>query len=612
MEFDGEPSQKSQKCRSSYKPDVKTWAFPISMLAISLLVVYGRVVNNQFIAFDDPLVVTENPEVLQGLSIAGIKWAFTTGHFANWAPLTWLSHQLDVTLFGDWAGGHHLTSLLLHIVGTLAVFFAFAWTLDSPWTAAVAAALYGLHPLHVESAAWISERKGILSSAFGLWAIAVYCRQMRSQTLEKVPRRFVGSWVCLLYAGSLLSKQMLVTLPMLLLLLDHWPLKRRFGRQLFLEKAPLFAMAVVFALIAFAAQSGGNAVSSFSEAPLSARLPNVVCSICRYLVAWIVPTCLGPFYPYVDKIRPEWFIFFGLILLLPIALDCGGSMLKRPWQKFAWLWFFVAILPVCGLIPVGRHGRADRYTDIPLLGLQVALACNLSLNSKGEWRGFRSLTGSVALAWLAILGGLSFVQVSHWHDTESLFTHVLACDPSNYMAHNQIGVLRLDAGKLDKARIHFESAISADPTFAFARINLGRTLKQLGRPQEAERAFASAIQADDSLSLAWHEHGIALAELGQPEAALGELQRACDLNPADGQAWINLGSVQLRLGDPMSAKAALERGLARKPESFQARFDLIRCHIKLGELPQARLEFEQLSIEFPHNPAIARLRQELN
>src|SRR5213082_766534 len=384
-------------------------------LAVVTLAVYAQVIGHQFITLDDPTYIQENSMVKRGVTLAGLTWAFTTFHVANWHPLTWISHMIDCQFFGTDAGGHLLVNALIHVANTLLVFAFLSRTTHARWPSALVAALFALHPLHVESVAWAAERKDTLSTFFGLLSLIAYVRYAEAPSSG----RYV--WTAVTLALGLMAKSMLVTWPFVMLLLDYWPLGRfadPIGKEhqrsashreaatgigsLVWEKLPLFALVAASAVVTFVAQSHAGAVQTFTEVPFALRLSNGVVSYAKYLLLAVWPNNLAVFYPFREAVIPAWQIIGAALLLIGITAFCFFQRKIRPYLIVGWLWFLGTLVPVIGLVQVGGQTMADRYFYIPSIGLFIALVFGLA-EIVTSWRVAPSLCAAIAGAILLVL-----------------------------------------------------------------------------------------------------------------------------------------------------------------------------------------------------------------
>src|SRR5437016_4561677 len=403
-------------------------------LAVMTFGIYAQVIGHQFITLDDPTYIQENPLVNRGVTLAGLAWAFSTFHATNWHPLTWISHMIDCQLFGTNAGRHLLVNALIHAANTLLVFWFLLRTTHARWPSALVAALFALHPLHVESVAWASERKDTLSTFFGLLSLIAYVRYVEA------PSSIRYVWTAITLALGLLAKPMLVTWPFVMLLLDYWPLgrwqsakskaKEKKLRKLILEKIPLFILVAASAVITLMAQSRGGAVRTLAHEPLALRLSNTLVSYAKYLLLTFWPNDLAVYYPLAPRGIPGWQIVGAAFLLIGITAFCFFQRKIRPYLILGWLWFLGTLVPVIGLVQVGGQTMADRYFYIPSIGLFVALVFGLADLVK-SWRVAPSLCGGISAAALLILATLTNAQIQRWHDSFTLFEHTLSVTPPN-------------------------------------------------------------------------------------------------------------------------------------------------------------------------------------
>ncbi len=455
------------------------------LLSAATLVVFARVIGFEFVNYDDPLYVTANPRVQGGLSPESVRWAFTTFAAANWHPLTWISLMLDATIGGAGPRVFHLTNLILHLANTLLLFFLLdRWT-SRPRRSAVVAALFAIHPLHVESVAWIAERKDVLSTLFLLLTLVAYAAFVERPGLV----RYLA--VVLLFALGLLAKPMLVTLPVLLLLLDAWPLRRKAPWQrLVLEKTPLVAMSIITGVVTIVAQRHAETVGSLAGYPLGVRIANAIVTTATYLGKAIWPTRLAVFYPHPGPALAASSVAASVVVLATLTFWTIRDRRRRPYLLFGWAWYLVTLAPVVGIVQVGWQARADRYTYIPLIGIFLAVVWAISENFADR----PALLTAMAPAMLVVLGIGAFVQAGYWRDSETLFRRALAVTDNNAVAHSNLGTALLRRGLLAEAQEHFAVAVRINPYFAEAHSNLGVALGRQGRIDEAILEFQRALE----------------------------------------------------------------------------------------------------------------------
>jgi tetratricopeptide (TPR) repeat protein len=534
-------------------------------LVLLVLVAFWPLLDNGFVSFDDPGYVTDNPQVGAGLTLDGTRWAFTTGAQGNWHPLTWLSHMLDVTLFGLDPRGHHLTSLLLHLGSSLLLFVFLGRATGAPWLSGFVAGLFAVHPLRVESVAWVAERKDVLSALFfmlTLLAWLAYARRPR-------PGRYLR--VSLLFALGLLAKPMLVTLPFVLLLLDFWPLnrvpadqapsrtrlpafprlERATWRRLIVEKLPLLALALASSVLTFLVQRSGAAVNTLEQHPVTDRLANAALAYLGYLrrLAW--PDDLAFFYPLPERfsVLP---VLLAAALLLALSLVALRMARRAPYLFTGWYWYVGMLVPVIGLVQVGGQSMADRYTYLPLIGLSIALAWGVD-DLLGGWRHRSLVLGTVACVTLLALVPLTRSHVRYWKDSVTLYERALSVTEGNFKAHDLLGVEMFRLGRLDEAIEHYEAALRHAPGYAFTHNNLGVALERQGRSDEAIEHYRAALEANERYAEAHGNLGIALAGRQRLDEAIVHFQRAVELDPDDADAQQNLGLAWSVAGEPARA-----------------------------------------------------------
>jgi Flp pilus assembly protein TadD len=570
----------------------------VTGLTILILSIYWQVGEYSFVGFDDNAYVYENSHVRKGLTLEGIVWSFTTFHASNWHPLTWISHMTDVELFGIDAGWHHWMSVLLHLLNTLFLYLVMWRMTGAVWRSAFVAALFGVHPLHVESVAWIAERKDLLSTLFWILAMGVYVRYARRPSLA----RYLP--VALFFVLGLMSKPMLVTLPFVLLLIDWWPLRRMtlnsqdIGShgyslsavfRLAWEKVPLLGLSAISCVITFLAQSRGGAVQSLDYIPVGMRISNTFVSYVAYLWKMVWPSSLAVFYPHPAMIQsglPTWEIA-GAVLML------GGFSLFAMWQRhrlpalaMGWLWYLGTLVPVIGLVQVGNQGMADRYTYVPLVGIFIAVAWAIPyLFLKGRFR--QLLVG--ALAGMVVVG-LSVVarhQTTYWRDGVTLFSRSLTVTENNWVTWNNLGAAYDNLGQPQQAIACYREATRIKPNFAMGWNNLGLAYGKLGQFPQAIIYYQEAIRIKPDYADPWNNLGVAYGSLSQPGQAILYFKEALKAKPDYTEAWNNLGTAHYQLGQPGQAMMYYRKALETKPDSADAWYNLGLAHVRYGQLQQA-------------------------
>ncbi len=474
------------------------WQLPLALTLIAAitLAVYWPVLHNGFIDFDDDVYVTSNMAIRQGLSFKGFSWAFGTFHAANWHPLTWLSHMLDVTLFGMNPMGHHGTSLLLHIANSLLLCTLLHRLTGFAGRSMVVALLFAVHPLHVESVAWIAERKDVLSTLFWLLTMAAYVEYARKPGLS----RYLP--VAVFFTLGLLAKQMLVTLPLILLLMDYWPLNRLAPRQgeggvalkvLLAEKIPLLTLSAVASLVILRAHASAKALFSADGGSLLLHGGNAFISYVKYIRTMFMPVDLALFYPFEPSGVTVLKVAGAVVLLAGLTGLAVMQRKNRPYLLFGWFWYLITLLPVIGFIRVGGQALADRYTYIPLTGLFI-IAVWGGAEMAGTWRKGLPAAGLVTVIVVAILSGLTVRQIRYWQNSYDLYAHALAVVEGNWLAHNNMGILFSQHNRNEEALIHFRESVRLNPNGIEGFRNLGNSLQMAGRYGEAIEAYRQALR----------------------------------------------------------------------------------------------------------------------
>jgi len=520
-------------------------------LAVVTFGIYAQVIGHHFITFDDIPYVEENPMVNRGVTLAGLAWAFTTFHAGNWHPLTWIAHMIDSQLFGMIAGGHLLVNALIHAANTLLVFWFLLRTTHARWSSALVAALFALHPMHVESVAWAAERKDTLSTFFGLLSLIAYVRYAEAPSI----RRY--AWTAITLALGLLAKPMLVTWPFVMLLLDYWPLGRfdftsRRGVAINLwplvrEKLPLFVLVAASAVVTCIAQSHAGAVRTFIDFPFALRLSNALVSYAKYLLFAFWPNDLAVYYPFPEAGIPAWKILGAALLLIGITAFCFFQRKIRPYLIVGWLWFLGTLIPVIGLLQVGGQSMADRYFYIPSIGLFIALVFGLADIAESR-RVAPWLCAAIANVVLLVLAIFTNAQIHQWTDSFTLFNHALKVAPPNVVVEDSLGYAMQMAGRLDEAAAHFERAVQINPTDCMSLLYMGVVRFYQGRVPEAIDYAQAAIRSQADSAKAHNLLGMALAKQNSAEAALDEMRRAVELAPKDSEIRNDLGLALARLG----------------------------------------------------------------
>jgi tetratricopeptide (TPR) repeat protein len=574
----------------------------VCLLLLAVAVAYAGVGRWDFVNLDDPLYVTANPAVRAGVTVSGVGWAFTTMMASNWHPLTWLSHMLDVQLFGLAPAGHHLTSVVLHLLNVLLVWVVLRRLTGKTWPSLLAAALFGLHPLRVESVAWVGERKDVLSLFFallGLWAYAAYAERPSAARMALVA-------LCL--ALGLMAKAMLVTFPFVLLLLDWWPLRRlrppaRRVLGLVAEKLPLFALSAAAVVVGVIASGRDAALGGTEAFPVGLRFQNAVASYVAYLAKTAAPVGLAAFYPY-PRSFPWWQTAAGLVLLIGVSIGVVLVRRRRPYLLVGWLWFVGTLVPVIGLVQTGSQAMADRYTLLPHVGLAVAVAWSVwefAVRSRARTR----LATGAAFAVLAVLGFLTARQAEVWRDSRTLFEHALAVTDDNWLAHNNLGDALVREGRLDEAAAHFEESLRLLPENPDAHYNLAIVRARTGRTEEAVAEYRAALRLAPGNVNARNNLGLLLLRTGAVDEAVEELSRVVAVRPDPG-ARANLALALGKAGRHAEAAEQLRLVLAVMPDFAEGHWLLAESLSALGRPEEAEEHYARARALKPDLASVER------
>ncbi len=544
--------------------------FVLVLLAIVTLSLYWQLRNSDFVNYDDNVYVTENANVKSGLTFENIRWAIVTPVARNWHPVTLLSLMLDYQLFGQNPGAFHITSVIFHTASALLLFLVFKSMTGCLWRSAFVAALFALHPLHVESVAWISERKDVLSTFFWILTMAAYLRYVRRPGLKRY------MLVLLAFVLGLLSKAMLVTLPFTLLLLDYWPLNRLgFTRPkltgLIKEKVPLFILSAVFCVITFLAQSVGGTMRSLEMIPIDTRIANALVSYVKYIQKMIVPTDLAALYPHPGgRLGVSEAAIAGVILIVVSVLVIRYSK-RRPYLALGWLWYIGTLAPVIGIVQVGAQAMADRYTYVPLTGIFVIIAWGMpDILSRWRYRGI--VLAPAGCLIIAALTALTWIQIGYWQNSITLFEHTLAVTRNNYTAHNNLATALDEAGRSNEAIEHYQKTLKINPNYVKARYNLGNAYQNLGKFDQAIEQWSSVLRLDQSHVQAHNNLGVALVRQGKYDQAIEHYRKVIQLAPGDNIAKNNLAKATKKQREKEQALGFYKRAnvLAKESEFDEA------------------------------------------
>ena len=580
------------------------------LLAVIVGIAFGRALGNDFVGYDDQSYVVLNPRVTNGLTLDGIQWAFTHAHATNWHPLTTISHMLDCQLYGLEPWGHHLTNILFQAAAAILLFFALRDLTGNLWPSALAAAIFAVHPLRVESVAWVSERKDVLSGVFFMLILGVYARYARGNSARSL-------WyitVLILLALGLMCKATLVTVPFVLLLLDYWPLGRSqsspsLGRgitketwsRLVFEKLPLFVLSAASCVATLLAQK--QALDASLKPPFGERVGNALVSYVIYLGQMIWPARLAVLYPYPEghlKVAP---VILALLLLLVISVAFFLWRKRYPFLLVGWLWYLGMLVPMIGIIQVGSQVRADRYTYLPQIGLYLLVAWS-AMELFHQLRRSRVILATAVLLTITALITRSYFQTSYWHDTETLWRHATATTSNNYIATNNLAETLFQSGRFDEAILECQKALKIKPDFAAAHNNLGAALvktqrdgdgagRQTGAVDEATVHYRKAVQIKPDFAQAWSNLGTALLLKKQADQAIENYQKALEIDPNFAEARYSLGNAFLAEGKYSESIATYEIAVRLRPDYFEAHYNLGRALATIGKTEDALKEFNE-------------------
>ena len=594
------------------------------VLVVGTLALWAPSLRGGFLHFDDPEYVTANPHVRDGLTLDGAVWAFTRSHSANWHPVTWLSHMLDCALFGLDARGHHATNVVVHALAAAVLFLALFALTGARWPAAFVAVLFAVHPLRVESVAWISERKDVLCGLFWFLTLLAWAHYARRPGVG----RYLVALLC--FALGLSSKPMLVTLPCVLLLLDAWPLRRwrgcrsaprfetgggpRSAGQLVAEKLPLFALSAITSVVTVLVQSSFGAVRTLATIPPDVRVANALRSYALYLWRTLWPHDLAIFYPHpglragFGLASPE--VLVSMLVLALLTLLSVGARRRAPWLLVGWLWYLGTLFPVSGLFQAGEHALADRFTYGPIVGVYVMVA----------WSGAALVAAlpalrvpSIVAATLAVAAyaAVTLATLSHWRSAEEVWRQALRVTDGNALAHYQLGIELESGGDRQGALAEYDAAIALRPDYVDARYNRGVVLLDLGRFDQAAESLGEAVARAPELVDGWVNLGIAQARGGRLAEAERSLGRALALAPEHARAHGNLAGVHLSAGRLAEAESEAREALRLDPRLVAARYSLGLVQVRQGRRDDARASFAEVLRAEPAHAAARRALGEL-
>jgi protein O-mannosyl-transferase len=577
------------------------------LLAAAVLWTFWPVINNDFVNYDDGVYVTENVHVQSGLMPAGVRWALGSTTASNWHPLTWLSHMLDCQLYGLQPWGHHLTSVLLHTANTLLLFVVLRRMTKATWQSLSVAALFGLHPLHVQSVAWVAERKDVLSTLFWILAVGAYVRYAQGRNTSNIEHPTSNTPLCywtavFFFALGLMAKPMVVTLPLVMLLLDYWPLerwKRERAGALVLEKAPLFLIAAMASGVTFMAQKSGGAVGTVAGVPVWIRLENALVSYGRYLGKMFRPVDLAVLYPHPGRWPTGEVVLSGL-LLLGITVLVVALRRQRPWLPVGWFWFVGTLVPVIGLVQVGEQSMADRYTYVPLLGMFILLTWELCAWTR-RWPYRKEILIAVAAAAVVPCILITRQQIGYWTDSETLFRRAIAVEGDSFTADYKLGIALCQKGRFDEAIGRFQTALKLRPDDLNVHYGLGMAWAGKGRLDEAIAAFQEVIRRKPDYAEAHNNLGFVLSRQGRLDEAISQYHEALRLQPDNVNVRLNLGVALGRQGLLDEAIVQFQEALKLAPDNVGALYDLGLALDGQGRRDEAIRRFQEVLRLDPNN-----------
>ena len=536
-------------------------------LLLMVFAAFGQAVRFDFISLDDDVHIYENVMVNHGVTAKGVVWAFTKSNEGNWHPATSISHMLVCQFFGLNPGWHHLTNILLHAGGTILLFLVLRKMTGQFWPSAFVAALFALHPLRVESVVWITERKDVLSGVFFMLTLGAYVRYVRR------PFSFARyGLVAVFLTLGLMSKAMIVTTPCVLLLLDYWPLRRTDSiTRCVLEKLPLLAISVAASVLTFLIQ--GNVIDVNKDYPLSWRIGNAVITYVTYLGHFFYPVNFAVVYPRLGVPLPLWQVFGAAAILIGITAAVVVAYKKYPYLLVGWLWYLGMLLPVIGLIQVGKTAVADRFTYLPQIGIGIMLTWGAA-DLLHSWPQCRRVYGIASAMILSVLIVLTWYAASFWHDDETLWTHTLACTSKNWLAHDQLGIVLTGRGQIDEAITHYQKALETKPDDVVAHNNLALVLASRGQIDAAVSHYEKVLEINPDFAESHNNLGATLASRGQIDAAISHYEKALEIKPDCVAAHVNLGAALAGRGQIDAAIDHFQKAIEIKPNDVGARRDL--------------------------------------
>lgn len=576
------------------------------IICVVTIGIYWQVNSHEFINYDDDIYITDNENIKNGFSFKTVLWAFTDTSSGNIHPLTWFSHILDYTLFGADAGNHHLVNVVFHVANSILIFIVFRRMTGTLWRSAFLSAMFALHPLHVESVTWASERKDVLSTLFFLLTIWAYIQYVQNR------QRKTYLLSIFLYILGLMSKPMLVTLPFVLLLLDYWPLRRfdfvhpsgfselgsgrsRFPWSLVYEKTPFFILTVFWSFLTFVAQQAQGAVKTLDAFPLHVRLANAVVGYIRYLEKTALPNHLAVLYPHQGM--PSFTaILCSSVLLIVLFSAAWIWRNNRPWFVAGWLWYVGTLVPVIGIIQIGHHSIADRYAYIPMIGVSIMIAWGATefVNKRHISHKVLWMAGFSVLLYFSVF---TYRQIGYWSDSITLLTHTVEITENNYRSHYNLGNALSEKGRTDEAIDHYKEAIRINPEYAPSYNNLANALANQGQYEDAIPYFHEAIRIDPESVEAYRNLGLVLSFQGKTDEAIQYMREAVRIKPNDAVAHNDLGYLLLKKGREKEALEHFLEEINLRPDTgFQTFYTIARIYGKNGNIEKA-ISWLSLAVE---------------
>ncbi|MBF0344956.1 MAG: glycosyltransferase family 39 protein [Nitrospirae bacterium] len=586
----------------------------VVILTLSTMSVYHQLRNNDFVSYDDYKYVTENPNIARGFTVDGVKWAFKTTYFSNWHPVTWLSHMLDIQLYGMHPRGHHVTSVIIHMLNTLLLYLFLSRTTAKVWQSAFVASLFALHPLAVESVAWVSERKNLLVTFFWLTAMTAYVSYVRSPNAAKYLA------VLTLFALGIMSKPMIVTFPFTLLLLDYWPLGRlssvengiykfKIDRSrltaLIIEKIPFFVLTIASSVITVFVQRKGGAMVSIKSLSIASRMLNVIISYAGYIRKMLWPTDLAAFYPYL-KDHSIWEIIISVLVLLIVTIFALWRIRHNPYILMGWCWFLGTLVPVIQIVQVGVAPMADRYTYVPIIGLFIIIAWGIA-DLSGKWRSLRTVFTASSVVVLMTFTMYTWRQTEYWRDSFALYEHAIHVTKYNYVAHNNYGQALMKAGLVDEAITHFAEGLKVMPFSEEINYNMWLALSRKGKSAEAQQYLlkSAALWFGGDKATLYKQIAIDLLNQKNYKESIDYFLRSALINNKDADLFRDLGFALSALKRYDQALASLDKSISLDATKWQPYYNKGLVLKELSQYGEAEAQFTKALTLNPNSELVS-------